>query len=178
MKKQLIWLLSSRGWVKNASNSLLYGWADLSSRRNWKKQEETWRQERKGDAVCGLDLWEMTLHLSATFPSEVPASTGLPGWTHLAVRMGIALLVSQPGVWAHCQRARTARTAVSGRLPAGSECSHTGWLLTHSILEKLTFEQDLSWAWHLQKAPLKWSHNVSSHFPDSPHHNWQNGRLF
>ncbi len=73
---------------------------------------------------------------------------------------------------------RSARTAVSGHSPAWSERSHTGWVLTHSILEKLAFEQDLSWAWHLQKAPLKWSRNVSSHFPDSPHHSWQNGRRF
>lgn len=102
MKKQLIWLLSSRGWVKNVRNSLLCGWADLSPRRSRKNKRETWRRERKDDAVCGLDLWEMTLHLSATFPSEVPASTGLPGWTHLSVRTGMALLVSQPGVWAHC----------------------------------------------------------------------------
>ncbi len=63
---------------------------------------------------------------------------------------------------------RSARTAVSGRLPAGSERSHTGWLLTHSILEKLTFEQDLSWAWHLQKAPLKWSHMFLHTSPTAP----------
>lgn len=69
--------------MKSLRNSFLHGRADLFSWRNRKKQEETWRKEWKDDGVCGLDLWEMTLHLSATFPSEVPASTSLPGWTHL-----------------------------------------------------------------------------------------------
>lgn len=87
-------------------------------------------------------------------------------------------LIPNPG----CRHTVRKPLRADGRLKsvctARSERSDTGWMLTHSILEKLTFEQDLSRAWHLQKAQLKWSHNVFSHFPDSLQQSWQNGALF
>lgn len=117
------------------------------------------------------------------FPSEVRASAILdtPGLPIQQWRMhkNCANFIASPlsPIQLSGNPARSVSTLLESHpiLTLSSRCLHGqiraqlhGRMLTHRILQKLTFKQDLSGAWRLQKLQLKWSHNVFSHCLASP----------